>query len=104
MNIANQLLAGILPWVLLAGFVLILAAAFRVFVLPRLKGRLGEASINFSAKRLLDQNIYRLIPDIMFPTPDGTTQIDHVIISRYGIFVIETKTYKGWIYGSENER
>ena len=29
------------------------------------------------------------------------TQIDHVVISIYGIFVIETKNYKGWIYGNE---
>lgn len=97
------MLNAILPWILLAGFISILATAFRVFVLPRLKGRLGEASISFWAKRLLDQNVYHLIPDIMLPTPDGTTQIDHVIVSRYGIFVLETKTYKGWIYGSENE-
>ncbi len=102
-NIANQLFAAILPWILFAGLISILATAFRVFILPRLKGRLGEASINFWAKRFLDQNVYHLIPDIMLPTPDGTTQIDHVIVSRYGIFVIETKTYKGWIYGAENE-
>ena len=102
-NMGNQLLAAILPWVLLAGLISILATVFRLFVLPRLKGRLGEASINFWAKRLLDQNVYHLIPDLMLPTPDGTTQIDHVIVSRYGIFVMETKTYKGWIYGGENE-
>lgn len=30
------------------------------------------------------------------------SQIDHVVISRYGIFVIETKNYRGWIFGSEN--
>lgn len=102
-NIANQMLGTILPWILLVGLVSILATVFRVFFLPRIKGRLGEASINFWAKRLLNQNVYHLIPDIMLPTPDGTTQIDHVIVSRYGIFVIETKTYKGWIYGNENE-
>ena len=34
---------------------------------------------------------------------DGwTSQIDHVVVSRYGIFVIETKNYKGWISGGEN--
>ena len=102
-NIANQILAAILPWILLAGLVSILATVFRVFFLPRIKGRFGEASINFRVKRLLDHNVYHLIPNVMLPTPDGTTQIDHVIVSRYGIFVIETKTYKGWIYGAEDE-
>ena len=31
-----------------------------------------------------------------------STQIDHVVVSAYGIFVIETKYYKGWIYGGDN--
>jgi len=101
--LTSTLLRNILPLILLAGLISILATAFRVFALPRLKGRLGEASINFWARRLLDQEVYHLIPDIMLPTSDGTTQIDHIIVSRYGLFVIETKTYKGWIYGSENE-
>ena len=81
----------------------ILTTIFKSFFLPKLKGRLGEASINFWAKRLLDQTVYHLIPDVTLPTPNGTTQIDHVIVSRYGIFVIETKTYKGWIYGGERD-
>ncbi|MDO9542320.1 MAG: NERD domain-containing protein [Kiritimatiellia bacterium] len=102
-NIANQMLAAILPWILLAGLISILAKVFRVFFLPRIKGRLGEASINFWAKRLLDQSVYHLIANVILPTPDGTTQIDHVVVSRYGVFVIETKTYKGWIYGDERE-
>lgn len=102
-EVTHSLLAAILPWILLFGLISALGTAFRLFVLPRLKGRLGEASINFWAKRLLDPQVYHLIPDVMLPTPDGTTQIDHVIVSRYGIFVLETKTYKGWIYGDESQ-
>lgn len=102
-NIANQVFGAILPWILLAGLVSILATVFRAFFLPRIKGRLGEACINFRIGRLLDLSVYHLIPNVMLPTPDGTTQIDHVIVSRYGIFVIETKTYKGWIYGDERQ-
>lgn len=100
-NFANQILAAFLPWILLFGLLSILATAFRVILWPKLKGRLGEAGINFLARRFLDQAVYHLIPDVMLPTPDGTTQIDHVIVSRYGIFVLETKNYKGWIYGDE---
>ena len=33
------------------------------------------------------------------PTDDGTTQVDHILVSRYGVFVLETKHYKGWIFG-----
>jgi hypothetical protein len=102
-NLASQLLAQILPWILLVGLVSILGTAFRIFLLPKIKGYIGEASINFAIKRRLDPAVYTLIPDVMLPTPDGTTQIDHIVVSRYGIFVLETKNYKGWIYGDERE-
>ena len=45
---------------------------------------------------------YIILNDIMLPTQYGTTQIDHIVVSPYGIFVIETKNYKGWIFGHEN--
>ena len=45
---------------------------------------------------------YVVLNDIMLPTQYGTTQIDHIVVSPYGIFVIETKNYKGWIFGHEN--
>jgi len=98
-----MMLAKILPWIFLFGLISILGAIFKLFFLPKIKGWLGEASINFWIRKRLDNTVYHLIPDVMLPTPDGTTQIDHVIISRYGIFVLETKTYKGWIYGDERE-
>jgi hypothetical protein len=34
---------------------------------------------------------------------DGTTQIDQIIVSRFGVFVIETKNYKGWIFANPNQ-
>ena len=34
---------------------------------------------------------------------DGTTQVDHILVSRFGVFVIETKDYKGWIFGNANQ-
>jgi len=97
------LLAQMIQLMLLVGIISILVAVFKAFFLPNIKGSLGEASINFKAKRFLDQNVYHLIPNVTLPTPDGTTQIDHVIVSRYGIFVVETKNYKGWIYGGERD-
>lgn len=35
----------------------------------------------------------------MLQVGNKTTQVDHVIVANYGIFVIETKNYKGWIIG-----
>ena len=45
---------------------------------------------------------YITLNDLLLPTRYGTTQIDRVVVSPYGIFVIETKNYKGWIFGHEN--
>ena len=35
---------------------------------------------------------------------DGTTQVDHILVSRFGVYVIETKDYNGWIFGKATER
>lgn len=45
---------------------------------------------------------YVVLNDILLPTHCGTTQIDHIVVSPYGVFVFETKNYKGWIFGHEN--
>lgn len=67
------------------------------------KGVFGEWLVRVSAKFLLDKNEYRAIHNVTLKTPDGTTQIDHVFVSRYGIFVVETKNYSGWIFGDEHQ-
>lgn len=43
---------------------------------------------------------YWVFNDILIRNGDYTTQVDHLIISRYGVFVIETKTVHGKVYGS----
>ncbi len=71
---------------------------------PWFKGIVGELIVNLSAKFMLDKKVYNLIKNVTLPTEDGTTQIDHIIISRYGVFVVETKNMKGWIFGSPNQK
>ena len=65
------------------------------------KGKAGEKAVARRLK-LLPEEEYKVINDLMLPTTYGTTQLDHVVISRFGIFVIETKNYRGFIYGGEN--
>ncbi|MBZ0330741.1 NERD domain-containing protein [Halomonas sp. ANAO-440] len=67
------------------------------------KGIFGEAFVKLIAKLRLPADEYRGIHNVTLATPDGTTQIDHVLVSRYGIFVIETKHMTGWIFGSERQ-
>ncbi|KIM02922.1 MAG: nuclease [Sulfurovum sp. PC08-66] len=68
------------------------------------KGKLGEFVVNIKTKLYLDSSIYHNLHDITLSTKDGTTQIDHIIVSIYGLFVIETKNMKGWIFGSQNQK
>ncbi|MCH8493433.1 MAG: NERD domain-containing protein [Idiomarina sp.] len=67
------------------------------------KGLLGELLVKLAAKLRLPKDTYHRIHNVTLPTPDGTTQIDHIFVSRYGIFVVETKNMKGWIFGGENQ-
>ena len=43
---------------------------------------------------------FHLLNHITLKLKDGTTQIDHILVSRFGVFVIETKDYKGWIFAN----
>lgn len=53
---------------------------------------------------MLDSSVYRRFHDLILPSLNGTTQVDHVIVSCYGIFVVETKNYQGWIFGSAEQK
>jgi restriction system protein len=68
------------------------------------KGHAGEFIVRFSSKWLLNKDEYHFINDVTLPTEDGTTQIDHIIVSIFGIFVVETKNIKGWIFGDQNQK
>jgi restriction system protein len=71
---------------------------------PWFKGKMGEFIVNLSAKWMLDKRQYHLIKNVTLPTEDGTTQIDHIIVSIFGVFVVETKNMKGWIFGNPNQK
>lgn len=64
------------------------------------KGNAGEKAVSRKLSRLPKEE-YKVLNNVMLATSKGTTQIDHIILSIYGIFVIETKNYNGWIYGGE---
>ena len=71
---------------------------------PWFKGHLGEFAVNLAIKLRLDKETYHLIKNVTLPTEDGSTQIDHVIVSVYGVFTVETKNMKGWIFGGQQQK
>ena len=71
---------------------------------PFLKGKVGEFAVSTHVKLYLDER-YILLNDVTLPDESaGTTQIDHILLSPFGVFVIETKNYKGWIFGGERQK
>ena len=68
---------------------------------PEKLGAKGEKQVN-SILSKLPKNQYKSLHNIMLKTELGTTtQIDHIVVSTFGIFVIETKNYSGTITGGE---
>lgn len=85
-----------------------LVIVIRIFLMwwnsPKQKGKRGEKLVAGRLRKGLPDE-YRILNDIYLPLPDGTTtQIDHIVVSQYGVFVVETKTYSGWIFGDEKSK
>lgn len=69
---------------------------------PIIRSAIGESYVN-SVLGNLGQG-YTLFYDLYVPDGEGgTLQIDHVVTSPNGIFVIETKHYHGSIFGFEKQ-
>jgi len=72
-------------------------------MLSIIKGWFGEKQTQFGMWLKLGDE-YTRFHDVIVPTYNGTTQIDHILLSRFGIFVIETKNINGWIFGNEKSK
>jgi restriction system protein len=68
-----------------------------------IKGKIGEIKTNLAQILFLDLKEYHIFNNVLLKANHGTTQIDHIIVSKYGIFVIETKNWNGWIYGKRDD-
>lgn len=63
-------------------------------------GEDAEREVNAILARLSGE--YHVMHDVLLTNGDSSTQIDHLVVSPYGIFCIETKGYRGWILGGEH--
>ena len=58
----------------------------------------GEIEVNEVLEKIKG---YKLLSNVMIKRESGTSQIDHILIGKKGVFVIETKDYNGKIYGDQ---
>ena len=72
-------------------------------VKARLRGWIGEQIVRVWLRRL-DRVLYHCLHDLLIPDgKGGWAQIDHVVVGPGGVFVIETKHWRGWIHGTATQ-
>ena len=85
---------------LLETFILIALCIILKIYYPKFRGFMGEFWVKLELRKL-PKDKYVVLNDIMIKDEKGTHQIDHLVISKFGIFVIEMKNYYGLIKGKE---
>ena len=69
-----------------------------------LRGIIEEKLTSFTTQNKLEKDKYHSFKDISLPSLDEKAQIEHIVVSRFGIFLIEKKYMKGWIYGGKKRK
>jgi hypothetical protein len=64
---------------------------------------LGEALVSRIVRANFGPPDYHLMNHVTLRLKDGTTEVDHILVSRFGVFVIETKDYRGWIFADAKQ-
>ena len=90
-------MASILTILFIVAFCFV--AIYLRFNQAKIRGKYGETRVASILSSLPE--CYYSFNDVYLKQDDMFVQIDHVVISVYGIFVIETKNYTGWIYGTD---
>jgi hypothetical protein len=89
-------------------YLFVLASFIAGFVACRIRttsrSNHGEALVSRALRTHFSSSDYHLFNHVTIQLQDGTTEIDHILVSRFGIFVIETKAYKGWIFANANHQ
>lgn len=83
---------------------IVFTVAAIVLSLPSVKGKIGEARVSRKLKKLAKKNGGQIFDNVIIPgESDKTSQIDHIYVCKYGVFVVETKNYAGRIYGTDGQ-
>lgn len=87
-------------WCAAIGLMLIVAMLL-VWNAKAIKGKIGELVVRSQLRCCLPPGEYHFLDDVYLPIGElGTTQIDHIVVSRFGVFVVETKNFTGWIFAN----
>lgn len=90
-------------WLLVVVLVLLAGYSLQSYGRYRFQNK-GEALVRDALVSKLPPDSWHLLNNITLKLEKGTTQVDHILVSKFGVFVIETKHYSGWIFGDENSK
>lgn len=94
---------GILAMLLLFTAILVILALVLGRYGARIKGALEERALHKVLVKELPAS-YQHYRNLVIPTAKGDfTEVDHLVLSPFGIFVIEVKDYRGWVFGGEKQ-
>ena len=68
---------------------------------PRFRGDIAESRVRRLLATGLEGNLYTVFNGLVLPSGGGTVPVDHVVVSKFGIFVIESDYVRGWVSGGE---
>ncbi len=88
------------PKLLLEIIILIVLCVLLDIYYPKFRGFMGEFWVKSELDKL-PKGEYIVLNNIMIKDENGTHQIDHLVLSQFGIFVIEMKNYYGLIKGKD---
>ena len=68
---------------------------------PRFRGDIAQTRVRRILAGGLEKSRYTVLNDLVIPAGGGTVRIDHVVVSKSGIFVIASQYASGWVSGAE---
>ncbi|WP_349304665.1 nuclease-related domain-containing protein [Pseudoalteromonas sp. BDTF-M6] len=99
----EQIFSPLISIGLWVAFALLILAAFKIALVFK-AGTIGEWWVNRKLNELTKGTNLTLYENLLLRTENGEfTEVDHLLVSPFGIFVIESKNYSGWIFGGERQ-
>jgi len=92
---------GVQPLILHLLWIVPLVLLIFFLASPRFRGDMAEARVRRILATGLDRRHYTVINDLVIPFGGGTIGLDHVVISKFGVFIIESQYARGWVSGTE---
>lgn len=89
-----------MKYIIIVFAIILIVILFLLITNSKSKGRKGEKEIS----QILKKQKGKLINSLKLPLYNNITEIDHVLITQKGIFVIETKNISGTVCGYINDK